>query len=1132
MLLFNVQRGISVPCGRLDGAGGSDRRRATSTPSTTSATASVGPSTDRLGPILRDGWLIQAVRIRGVTYAELWAWASHRSGCGTGQPRGPIACGRRTRRAGELPQRRGSAEGATPPRNLSGTRTARAGNAGKQVVRHLTDGASPSGVKLSGPMTAGRSTGATEDPDARRTDARPPSPPDRPTGRRRPSPTATSAPTPDEQAEMLAALGYDSLDELVAACGARPPSGRPSRSTCPRPRPRRPRLPSCRRWPRATGSSRPMIGLGYHGTVTPAVIRRNVLENPAWYTAYTPYQPEISQGRLEALLDFQTMVADLSGHGPGQRLAARRGHGGRRGDDACRRASKAPDGAAFVVDAGQPPADHRGGAHPGGAARHRRGRGAGRGTDGSVSLPDGECSACSSRTPSSTGARARPRRAGGRGARPGRPGHRGRRSARAVPAAPTGRGRAPTSWSAPPSASACRSATAGRTPATWRCGRACSARCPGGWSGVSVDADGDPAYRLALQTREQHIRREKATSNICTAQVLLAVVAAMYAVYHGPEGLRSIASAVHGKACRLAAGAAGRRGRGGPRRVLRHGGRAGPGPGGGGRGRRPRSGRQPPPGRRRHRRRRVRRDHHRRPPGRGVHGLRGRPGRCRRGSTATLARPTRRSPLPCAARREMLTHPTFHRYRSETAMLRYLRRLADKDVALDRSMIPLGSCTMKLNATTEMEPISWPGFAGMHPFAPVDQALGYASLIDDLERLARRDHRVRRRVAPAQRRLPGRARRPAGDPGVPPQPATTSAGTCASSRPPRTAPTPRRAVMAGMRVVVVACDDAGNVDLDDLRAKLDGAPGRVAALMVTYPSTHGVFEEAIEALCDLVHEAGGQVYLDGANLNAMVGLARPGRFGADVSHLNLHKTFCIPHGGGGPGVGPIGVRAHLAPFLPNHPLVPSAGPATGPGPISAAPWGSAGILPIPWAYIRMMGPDGPAPGDRGGDPQRQLRRPPAARPLPGAVRGPQRAGGPRVHPRPAAAHEGDRHHRGRRRQAAGRLRHPRPDDELPGGRHADGRADRVGGPGRARPVLRGDDRHPGRGRRASPTCCATPPTRPPASWRRTGRSPTPGTRPPTRSRRLRLAKYWPPVRRIDGGYGDRNLFCSCPPLDP
>ncbi|MGW7556698.1 aminomethyl-transferring glycine dehydrogenase, partial [Streptomyces rimosus] len=472
---------------------------------------------------------------------------------------------------------------------------------------------------------------------------------------------------------------------------------------------------------------------------------------------------------------------------------------------------------------------------------------------------------------------------------------------------------------------------------------------PGRLVGVSVDADGNKAYRLALQTREQHIRREKATSNICTAQVLLAVMAGMYAVYHGPDGLAAIARRTHRYASILAEG-------------LRAGGVE------------------------------------------VVHGA--------YFDTLTVRVPGRAAEVVAAAREAgvnlrlvdadlvgvacdettgraqvhavwgafgvqadierldeavadalpsellrgdaYLTHPVFHQHRSETAMLRYLRRLSDKDYALDRGMIPLGSCTMKLNATTEMEPVTWPEFGQLHPFAPVEQAQGYLTLIAELEeRLATVTGYDKVSIQPnagSQGELAGllavRAyHRANGDAQrtvclIP----SSAHGTNAAS-----------AVMAGMKVVVVKTGADGEVDADDLHAKIEQYRDELAVLMVTYPSTHGVFEEHITQICAAVHDAGGQVYVDGANLNALVGLAEPGKFGGDVSHLNLHKTFCIPHGGGGPGVGPVGVRAHLAPYLPNHPLQPSAGPETGVGPISAAPWGSAGILPISWAYVRLMG---------------------------------------------------------------------------------------------------------------------------------------------------------------------------------
>jgi glycine dehydrogenase len=475
---------------------------------------------------------------------------------------------------------------------------------------------------------------------------------------------------------------------------------------------------------------------------------------------------------------------------------------------------------------------------------------------------------------------------------------------------------------------------------------------PGRLVGVSVDADGRPAYRLALQTREQHIRREKATSNICTAQVLLAVIASMYAVYHGPEGLRDIALRTHRMAAVLAAGL--REGGvevvsqsffdtvvarvpGAADQVVAAAAASG------------------------FNLRRVdadtvsvatsettTREH--------IAGV-----WQAFGVMADVSRldPVTADTLPADLLRtsEFLTHPVFHSYRSETSMLRYLRSLQDKDIALDRSMIPLGSCTMKLNATTEMAPITWPGYSALHPFVPLDQARGYLTLIRQLEHwlvaITGYDAVSLQPNAGSQGEFAGllaiaayHAAQGHEHRDVCLIPASAHGTNAASAH------------MAGLRVVVVACDDRGNVDLDDLAAKLTENADHLAALMITYPSTHGVYEAEVAQICAMVHDAGGQVYVDGANLNALVGLAQPGKFGADVSHLNLHKTFCIPHGGGGPGVGPVAVREHLAPYLPNHPLVAEAGPATGVGPVSAAPWGSASILPISWAYIRLMGAEG------------------------------------------------------------------------------------------------------------------------------------------------------------------------------
>ena len=689
-----------------------------------------------------------------------------------------------------------------------------------------------------------------------------------------------------------------------------------------------------------------MIGLGYYGTHTPAVIRRNVLENPAWYTAYTPYQPEISQGRLEALLNFQTVISDLTGLPVAGASLLDEPTAAAEAMALCRRNSSSSSHR-FYVDADVLPQ----------TIAVIRTRALPMGLDVVVAdlaggLPDDGCFGVLIQDPGTSG-RVRDHAALATQAH----------AAGALVVAATDLLaltllRPPGEWGADIAVGSSQRFGVplwfGGPHAGFIAVRETLARSlPGRLVGQSIDADGRPAYRLALQTREQHIRREKATSNICTAQVLLAVAAAMYAVYHGPEGLTDIASRVHRDAAVLAAG-------------LRHGGievsEAGsffdtvqvvvPG-----------------------RAAAV------------VAGARERGINIRLVDADTISiacdETTERQHLaalwaacgvnlsvddidsiddtvhdefasPIRRTSDFLRHQVFHQHRSETSMLRYLRSLSDKDVALDRSMIPLGSCTMKLNATTEMEPISWPEFAQLHPFAPIEQAKGYLTLIRQLESwladVTGYDTVSLQPNAGSQGEFAGllaiRAfHDAAGDTQrtvclIP----ASAHGTNAAS-----------AAMAGMRVVVVACDDAGNVDMDDLHSKIEAHAAQLAAIMITYPSTHGVFESTVGDVCAKVHAAGGQVYVDGANLNALVGLARPGRFGADVSHLNLHKTFCIPHGGGGPGVGPVAVRAHLAPYLPNHPMSPEAGPASGPGPISGAPFGSAGVLPIPWAYIRLMG---------------------------------------------------------------------------------------------------------------------------------------------------------------------------------
>jgi len=692
-----------------------------------------------------------------------------------------------------------------------------------------------------------------------------------------------------------------------------------------------------------------MIGLGYYDNYTPAVITRRVLESPAWYTAYTPYQPEISQGRLEALLNFQTMVADLTGLDVANASLLDEATAAAEAMTLARRVSKAGPDAAFLVDADVFPQSL--------AVLRTRARPLGLDlvvADLTGGLPEGDFFGVLVQYPGASGAIADHTPLVTQAHEAGMvvvaaadllaltllrpPGE----IEVDVVVGTTQRFGVPLGFGGP---------HAGYLAIREQMAR----QMPGRLVGLSVDADGDPAYRLALQTREQHIRREKATSNICTAQVLLAVIASMYAVYHGPEGLSAIARQVHGHAATLA-GALRNSGVkvmdapffdtftvevvGRADEILAAALARGINL------------------------RRIDADHlgiscdERTSPGH-IALVAEAFGTSAMNVTHGRADETGPELIPTELQRTStyLRHPVFSSYRSETALLRYMRSLSDKDLALDRTMIPLGSCTMKLNAAAEMEAITWPEFAGLHPFAPADQTLGYQQLISELcADLAEITGYAAVSVQPnsgAQGEFAGllaiRAYHDArGEQGrtvclIP----SSAHGTNAAS-----------AVMAGMRVVVVACDVRGNVDLDDLKAKIEVHREALAALMITYPSTHGVFETSMTDICAAVHEGGGQVYVDGANLNALIGLARPGKFGSDVSHLNLHKTFCIPHGGGGPGVGPIGVREHLVPFLPNHPLAAGAGPETGPGPVSAAPWGSAGILPISWAYIRLMGPDG------------------------------------------------------------------------------------------------------------------------------------------------------------------------------
>ena len=680
------------------------------------------------------------------------------------------------------------------------------------------------------------------------------------------------------------------------------------------------------------------IGQGYYGTITPNVIQRNILENPAWYTAYTPYQPEISQGRLEALINFQTVITDLTGMEMANASMLDEGTAAAEAMALCQRMSKSKSNR-FLVDIdclpqtieiiktrAEPmnievvvgnPEDFAGEAfgallqYPGASGEVRDNReiiARIQADKGLVVVAADILSLVLLESPGSQGAD--------------------------VAIGSTQRFGVPLGFGGPHAGYMATRESFKRN-------------LPGRLVGLSQDANGEPAYRLALQTREQHIRREKATSNICTAQVLLAVIASMYAVYHGPEGLTRIAQRVHLLTSILAQG-------------LKQ------------------------------------------------HGLA--PVNSSWFDTLTLNTGAKTSEIISAAEERQinlrqidansigisldettssediadlwdillgkhnldvdtlaeevsealpgnlirtdsfLTHPTFSRYHSETEMLRYLRRLSDKDIALDRAMIPLGSCTMKLNATAEMLPITWPEFSNMHPFAPVEQTAGYRAMIDDLESMlcaaTGYDAMSLQPNAGSQGEYAGLLairgyHESRGDSQrniclIP----SSAHGT-----------NPASAQMCGMAVVVVKCDDQGNVDVADLTTKAELHSDNLAAIMVTYPSTHGVFEERITEICEIVHNHGGQVYIDGANLNAMVGVCQPGKFGGDVSHLNLHKTFCIPHGGGGPGVGPIGVGEHLAPFLPRE---TADGQRQG-AQVSAAPYGSASILPITWMYIRMMG---------------------------------------------------------------------------------------------------------------------------------------------------------------------------------
>jgi glycine dehydrogenase len=743
-------------------------------------------------------------------------------------------------------------------------------------------------------------------------------------------------PSEDEIAQMLAVVGQPSLEALVDAIvpgsiKLSAPLALPGAMT------EEAALARLKGIAAKNQVFRSYIGQGYYGTHTPKVILRNILENPAWYTAYTPYQAEISQGRMEALINFQTMITDLTAMQISNASLLDEATAAAEAMTLAKRSCKSKSDLFFVSEDCHPQTIEvvRTRAEPLGLRVEV-------GSDAQMLAAD--AFGVLIQYPASTGAV---------------------RDPSAIVAAVHARGglvavaadllaltllKAPGEWGADMVIGSSQRfgvpfGFGGPHAAFLACKDGFKRSMPGRLVGVSVDSQGKPAYRLTLQTREQHIRREKATSNICTAQVLLAVMASMYAVYHGPEGLKRIALRTHRLATLFAAGlrAAGVKVSDGFFDTVTVSGIDAA---------------------RVHAAARAQRINLR-ALGRDAVALSFDETSTRAdlqalwslfGVQADVAALDAATPdaLPAALARtsSYLTHPVFNSYHSEHEMLRYLRSLADKDLALDRTMIPLGSCTMKLNATSEMIPVTWPEFCNIHPLAPAEQTEGFRELIDTLERMlvectgydavslqpnsgAQGEYAGLLAIR-AYHRARGQAQR---DICLIPE---SAHGT-----------NPASAQMCGMDVVVVKCDANGNVDVADLRARAEQYSDRLAALMVTYPSTHGVFEEAIVEICDIIHQHGGQVYTDGANLNALVGLAKPGKYGSDVSHLNLHKTFCIPHGGGGPGVGPVAVRSHLAPYLPGR-----LGGDNAVGMVSAASFGSAGILPISWMYITMMGGEG------------------------------------------------------------------------------------------------------------------------------------------------------------------------------
>jgi glycine dehydrogenase len=750
-------------------------------------------------------------------------------------------------------------------------------------------------------------------------------------------------PTSSQENELLKALGYDDMQSFISdVVPSNIAMSKKLQDVLPQALTEVQAIQTLREMADKNELFTSFIGCGYYGTITPPVIMRNVLENPAWYTAYTPYQPEISQGRLEALFAFQTAVCDLTGLPIANASMLDEGTAAAEAMTLARRSFKGSDDAVFLID------NH---VHP-----QTRAVIATRAKPLNIVIEDFDASLGITTTspyfavlvqyPDTTGAV--------------------RDYSKICEIAHKNDAyviaatdllaltllKPPGEWGADVAVGSAQRfgvpmGFGGPHAGFMAVRNGLERSLPGRLIGQSVDVHGNPAFRLALQTREQHIRRDKATSNICTAQVLLAVMSAFYAMWHGPLGLKLIAQRINDQTKSFAealkdagitvvnetffdtltikvSSAAEVHERAKESRInLRKIDDSTVG---------------------------VSIDEATTPETlqnlANVFAINLKDSSKMQPFDQTLVRHT-----------SFLGHPVFNINHSETAMLRYIRMLSDRDLALDRTMIPLGSCTMKLNATTEMQSVTWPEFSALHPYAPIEQSVGSRQLIQELSdwliAITGYDAVSLQPNAGSQGEFAGllairnyhdsRGEQNRTICLIP----SSAHGTNAAS-----------AVMAGMQVVVISCDDHGNVSVQDVKEKIGEHGSNLAALMVTYPSTHGVFESAISEICELIHEAGGQVYVDGANLNALVGLAQPGKFGADVSHLNLHKTFCIPHGGGGPGVGPVISRAHLAPFLPNHPMDQLAGPATGPGPVSSAPYGSASILPISWAYIRMMGGEG------------------------------------------------------------------------------------------------------------------------------------------------------------------------------